>query len=57
MSTATAVEAEAVFLGDGDDRVAKAIVRENDGLHNESAVTLRAAEAKDRAQDQVVDAA
>jgi hypothetical protein len=47
-----AVEAEAVILG-GDERAAQAIIRENDGLHNKSAVVLRAAEA----QDQAVDAA
>jgi hypothetical protein len=57
MSIAVAEEREAVFLGGEDDRVAKAIVRENDGLHNKSSVTLRAAEAQDRAQDQVVHAA
>jgi hypothetical protein len=53
MSTVTTVEAERAWLGDSDDRVARALVRENDGLHNRTAVALRAAEAQDRAQDGV----
>jgi hypothetical protein len=44
-----AVEEEAIWMG-GDERAAKAIVRENDGLHNEAAVVERAEQAQ-RTQD------
>lgn len=47
MSKEALVEAEQVF--GLDERAAEAIVRENDGIHNESTVILRAAEAQDRA--------
>ena len=42
--TVAAVEQEAIWLG--DERVAEAIVRENDGLHNESEVVARAQAAE-----------
>lgn len=39
-----AVESEAAWLG-GDERAAAAIVRENDGLHNQHTIVGRAIEA------------
>jgi hypothetical protein len=44
-----AIELEAAWLG-GDERVATAIVKENDGLHNSNEVTGRAIEAVETAQ-------
>jgi hypothetical protein len=49
MSTEALVEQEQVF--GLDERAAKAIIRENDGIHNKSTVVLRAAEAQDQAVD------
>lgn len=45
MSNVATVEAEMAWLGDSDDRVARAIVLENDGLHNGHEITGRAIEA------------
>ena len=47
MSKEALVEQEQVF--GLDERAAEAIVRENDGIHNKSAITERAAEAQDKA--------
>lgn len=51
------IEAEAAFLG--DERAARALVLENDGLHNSHEITGRAIEAHDlaEAQPQGADAA
>jgi hypothetical protein len=50
-----AIEREAAWLG-GDERAAKALVMENDGLHNGHEITGRAIEAVE-AEDQGRDAA
>jgi len=49
MSNQALVEAEQVF--GLDERAAEAIIRENDGLHNKTTITLRAAQAQDQAAD------
>jgi len=43
------IEAEAVWLG--DERAARALVMENDGLHNSNEITGRGIEAHDLAYD------
>ena len=45
MSNVATVEAEMAWLGDSDDRVARAIVLENYGLHKIHEITCRAIEA------------
>ena len=52
MSTAATIEAEAAWMG--DERAAAAIVRENDGLHNQHTVigrAIEAVEAEDKGRD------
>jgi hypothetical protein len=50
MSKEALIEEEMAFFG-LDERAAEAIVRENDGIHNQSTVTERAAEAQGKAVD------
>ena len=45
MASEAVVEAEVLFLG-GDERAARDIVWENDGLHNKSEVVWKAVEAR-----------
>jgi len=50
MSKAALIEEELTFFGLGE-RAAVAIADENDGLHNETTIVERAAEAQERAAD------
>jgi hypothetical protein len=50
MSKAALIEEELTFFG-LDERVAEAISDENDGLHNESTIIERVAEAQGRSAD------
>jgi hypothetical protein len=50
MSNAALIEEELTFFGLGE-REAEAIGNENDGLHNESTIIKRAAEAQERSAD------
>ena len=49
MSITAEIEREAAWLG--DERAARALVLENDGLHNSNQITGRAIEAVEAAQD------
>lgn len=50
MASEAVVEAEVLFLG-GDERAARDIVWENDGLHNKSEVVWKAVEARLKGSD------